>query len=206
MRACRFVGSDDYLRAKFEEYICSVLSAIKFVDFLDKGKAGQVLISSSELSAGLSTYNEAWVAGFQMTPAFAYWDTYVDPVIFDLVEPKHPAQGSTTVLSDVGLRLVQGVHDLKLDETLGPAREYLGKGIQNGTQSVWGMLSAVKNDLAKRQSQTGASPHSSNAGQTGDKSKRNSAASYVSDAVAHSQAPAQGMRRRDIAICRCILS
>lgn len=168
-----------------------MLSAIKFVDFLEKGKASQVLISSSELSAGLSSYNQAWVAGFQMTPAFAYWDTYVDPVIFDLVEPRHPAQGSASVLSDVGLRLMQGVHDLKLDETLGPARDYLGKGIQSGTQSVWGMLSAVRNDIAKRQSLAVTGGHVQG---SRDSSKRNSTASVSSESGSQpQQAPSQGM-------------
>ena len=44
---CRFVGSDDFLRAKFEEYICSALAAIKFMDFLAKGKDASVLISGA---------------------------------------------------------------------------------------------------------------------------------------------------------------
>lgn len=113
--------------------------------------------------------------GFQRTPAFAYWDTYVDQVIFDLVEPKHPAHGSASVLSDVGLRLAQGVHDLKLDETLGPARDFVGKGIQSGTQSMWGMFSAVRSDISKRQSQIMASPAAENL------SKRASQGSMFSD-------------------------
>lgn len=177
----RFVGSDDFLRAKFEEYICAALSSVKFVQFLEKGKAGQVLVSSSELNAGLSTFNEAWIAGFQTTPAFAYWDHYVDPVIFDLVEPRHPAQGSTSVLSDVGLRLMQGVHDLKLDEHLGPARELVGKGIQSGRQSVWGMVSAVRKDLAKRQQAAAAAAASATAKE--EKRKSSGSASFVDPAA-----------------------
>lgn len=50
MLAHRFVGSDDFLRAKFEEYLCSALSAIKFADFLAKGKDASVLISSGGAS------------------------------------------------------------------------------------------------------------------------------------------------------------
>lgn len=149
----RFVGSDDYLRAKFEEYICSTLAAIKFVDFLAKGKNNTVLISHSDISAGLSSYNEAWVAAFRRTRAFTLWNENTDPVIFDLIEPRHPCEGMTNVVSDVGIRLVQGMHDLHLDENLAPAREAIGKGIQTGTQSVWALYSSVRNDLSKRQSE-----------------------------------------------------
>jgi hypothetical protein len=45
--ADRFVGSDDFLRGKFEEYLCSVLAAIKLVDFVAKGRENQVLITGS---------------------------------------------------------------------------------------------------------------------------------------------------------------
>jgi hypothetical protein len=62
----RFKGSDDYLRVKvrghycdtkgiltrivpsqFEDYVCSVLSAIKFSDFLQKSAKGNVTISGT---------------------------------------------------------------------------------------------------------------------------------------------------------------
>lgn len=40
----RFRGSDDDLRARFEEYICSALSAIKLEDFVRKGKQSDIAI------------------------------------------------------------------------------------------------------------------------------------------------------------------
>jgi hypothetical protein len=43
----RFVGSDDFLRGKFEEYLCSALAAIKFADFVAKGKDNQIIITGS---------------------------------------------------------------------------------------------------------------------------------------------------------------
>jgi hypothetical protein len=149
----KFVGSDDYLRAKFEEYICSALSAIKFVDFVARGPKQSVLLSPSELSAGLSSYNEAWMGGFRRTPAFALWDSMTDEVIFDLVEPRHPCEGSTNPIQDVGIRLVQGVHDLHLEENLGATRDVIGKGIQTGTASVVSLYSNIKQDLNKRQTE-----------------------------------------------------
>lgn len=43
----RFKGSDDYLRTKFEEYICGVLSSIKFNEYQAKNHK-TVLINPGE--------------------------------------------------------------------------------------------------------------------------------------------------------------
>lgn len=82
-----FKASDDWLRSKFEEYICSALAALKFVDFVQKGKTGNVLITGND-PTGLSSFNESWLAAFKSTPAYAIWNAHTDPVIFDLVEPR----------------------------------------------------------------------------------------------------------------------
>jgi hypothetical protein len=42
---CRFKGSDDYLRAKFEEYISAALASVRYRDFVAKGEASGVLIT-----------------------------------------------------------------------------------------------------------------------------------------------------------------
>lgn len=41
-----FVGSEDFLRAKFEDYICSLLACVKFGNFLKTAERGEVLLSS----------------------------------------------------------------------------------------------------------------------------------------------------------------
>jgi hypothetical protein len=55
------------------------------------------------------------------------------------------------LVEDVGLRLAQGVRDLRLEENLGPTREAISRGLASGTESVWSFVSSVRNDLAKRQ-------------------------------------------------------
>lgn len=82
-----YKASDDWLRSKFEEYLTSALSAIKFVDFLIRNKDMAILINPNDPS-GLGSFNESWLANFRMTPAFETWNKHTDPVIFDLVEPK----------------------------------------------------------------------------------------------------------------------
>lgn len=49
-----FRGSDDDLRARFEEYICAALSTLKYSDFVQKGKAADVSIVSAGESRSLA--------------------------------------------------------------------------------------------------------------------------------------------------------
>lgn len=44
---CRFKGSEDYIRTKFEEYVSAALSSVKYADFLAKGAQNGVLISGT---------------------------------------------------------------------------------------------------------------------------------------------------------------
>ncbi|GAA6013634.1 hypothetical protein JCM10207_004797 [Rhodosporidiobolus poonsookiae] len=109
-----FVGSDDFLRAKFEEYVCSLLACVKFGEFLgrERGERAEMLLSAPELeSYNPSSFNEAFINAFKRTKAYELWDRNTDEVIFDLVEPKHPMEGKTNPIEDVGIRLVHGLHD-----------------------------------------------------------------------------------------------
>ena len=145
-----FKASDDWLRFKFEEYVCSTLSAIKFVDFLKQSNDARVLVNTTD-PTGLASFNESWLAAFRKTHAFEVWDRNTDPVIFDLVEPRHPCEGQAHIIEDVGIRLANGLHDLHLDERLGPAQEAINKGLATGSEGVWNFYASVKADLAKRQ-------------------------------------------------------
>ncbi|KPV73583.1 uncharacterized protein RHOBADRAFT_54788 [Rhodotorula graminis WP1] len=159
-----FVGSDDFLRAKFEEYVCSLLACVKFGEFLgrDRGERAEMLLSAPELeSYNPASFNEAFIMAFKHTAAYELWDCTTDEVIFDLVEPKHPMEGKTNPIEDVGIRLVHGLHDFSADHipALGPqlaplpqkARERLSKGWTQGRDGVWGAVEAFREDWGKRQ-------------------------------------------------------
>lgn len=69
------------------------------------------------------------------------------------VSDRHPCEGQAHVIEDVGIRLVNGLHDLHLDERLGPTQEAISKGIATGSEGVWKLYSSVRTDLAKRQAE-----------------------------------------------------
>lgn len=130
---------------------------------------------------GLSSFNEGFVRAFKATPAFELWDRTTDSVIFDLVEPRcvvppfilrpcltsrrHPMEGKTNPIEDVGIRLAHGLHDLRLEENLGPTREAIARGLTTGSESLWKTYTSLRSDFSKRQlerREAEASPTSSN--------------------------------------------
>ncbi|CEQ40758.1 SPOSA6832_02416 [Sporobolomyces salmonicolor] len=192
-----FVGSEDFLRGKFEEYVCSLLACVKFGDFLANGARADMLLSAPGTSASFhfasfslpstllpshrpsshdtrtntcsllpttgwlslvtelesynpASFNEAFLRAFRRTKAFELWDRTTDEVIFDLVEPKHPMEGKTNPLEDVGIRLVHGLHDLHLQENLAPTREAITRGLSSGGESIWGAYRWAREEANRR--------------------------------------------------------
>ncbi|GAA5839999.1 hypothetical protein JCM3766R1_000637 [Sporobolomyces carnicolor] len=158
-----WIGSEDFLRGKFEEYVCSLLACVKFGDFLEKGHHSRpdMLLSAPELeSYNPSSFNESFIKAFRHTRAFEIWDRNTDEVIFDLVEPKHPMEGKTNPFEDVGIRLVSGLHDLHLPDNLlpenlgerfNPTREAIQRGLVSGSEGIWGAVKWAREEAGKRQ-------------------------------------------------------
>jgi hypothetical protein len=148
----QYLGSDDYLRAKFEEYICSMLSSVKYSEYLLKGEMNQVSIVAPDANT-TDAFGAEFIAAFKITRVFALWDKTTDSMIFDLFDHKHPCEGKTSTLEDVSLRLTSGIYDLHLDEhlakNLGPTKERLGQALNTGSQTAWKMANKWGQDLAR---------------------------------------------------------
>ncbi|CEH17440.1 Uncharacterized conserved protein [Ceraceosorus bombacis] len=179
----QYVGSDDYLRAKFEDYICSMLSTVKYTDFLVKGEKQGVSISAPD-AAVVASFGTDFISGFKQTSAYALWDAATDPMIFDLFEHKHPCEGKVSALEDVGLRVQASLHDLHLEEQLAPTREAIGNALHK-RDSVAELAAAPtlrSGPMARRiasnlaESTSGSSTPSSSSPQGTDASRRNSSA------------------------------
>ncbi|QRW14942.1 Late Secretory pathway protein AVL9 [Ceratobasidium sp. AG-Ba] len=147
----QFKGSDDYLRTKFEEYIYTALSTVKYADFLNKGKQSEVLVPGTAADAvSVQHFGEPWVAAFRTTKAYAHWNRVTDPVLFDIIEPKHLCAGQVTFASDIGLRLSEGLNDLKLEENLGPARDRIASAISTGSTGFFKAFGGFRSDVSQR--------------------------------------------------------
>ncbi|KAJ7578173.1 transport protein Avl9-domain-containing protein [Mycena floridula] len=155
----QFKGSDDYLRSKFEEYVHAALASVKYRDFVAKGEGSGVLITGGTGGDSSSTedFNPLWIADFKQTNAYEVWQRVTDPLLFDIVEPRHPCNEKPTVVSDIGLRLQEGIQDLKLEQQLAPAREAVAQTIKVGSANFFKAVEGVRERWGARTPSSGSS-------------------------------------------------
>ncbi|OXB36127.1 cytoplasmic protein [Cryptococcus neoformans] len=177
-------GSDDDLRARFEEYIFSALSSIKYSNYLSQTNPNPSPLSTSSsntpssssintlstmnrdpdqqglVMAGLGgtkegaeairDFGEGWVGMFRETKVYEIWNGSTDETLFDIHEPRHPCEGKVNVVSDLSLRISEGLHDLRLDEQLGPTREALSSAFSAGSSSLFRAFDGVRSEVSNR--------------------------------------------------------
>lgn len=135
----QYEGSDDYIRARFEEYIFGVLSAAKYLHLHPNGPDLAVVQS----------FGAEFLDAFCRTRVFNEWHSYTDDTLCDLISHQHPFTGKTTAMSDVALRLQAGLHDLHLDENWTPTKEAFTAALQAGSSSLSKVTNAWRQDLGR---------------------------------------------------------
>ncbi|TDL17234.1 hypothetical protein BD410DRAFT_730247 [Rickenella mellea] len=157
-----FKGSDDYLRTKFEEYVSSALASVKYADFLGKGEKQNVLITDTSGGSdgnAIADFNPLWISEFRQTNAFEVWNRITDPLLFDIVEARHPCAAKPNVVTDIGLRLQEGLQDLKLEQQLAPTREAISRTIATGSTNFFKAMEGVRGRWATQRSGSVGSLH-----------------------------------------------
>ncbi|KAH9969823.1 transport protein Avl9-domain-containing protein [Russula dissimulans] len=148
----RFKGSDDYIRIKFEEYISAALASVKYGDFLAKGESSGVLITpgSGGDANAMNDFNPVWIAEFKHTNAYEVWQRITDPMLFDIIEPRHPCNEKPSTISDITLRLSEGIQELKLEQQLAPTREAISRTFNAGSTNFFKAVEGVKGRFIQR--------------------------------------------------------
>lgn len=149
-----FRGSDDDLRNRFEDYICAFLASIKYSEFMaqsmPKSLDGTAAVGVTDEPNPLTNFSEAYAAAFRKTPACDLWESTTDPVIFDLCEPRHPCDGKVSTVSDIGIRLSEGLHGLRIEESLAPTREALSSAFATGSATLFKAFDGVRSEVSAR--------------------------------------------------------
>ncbi|KAJ8593958.1 hypothetical protein M405DRAFT_730502 [Rhizopogon salebrosus TDB-379] len=151
--AMHFKGSDDYLRTKFEEYISAALASVRYREFLAKGKGNNVIITGTGKwgdDNSIDDFNPLWISEFTKTTAYDVWQRSTDPMLFDIVEPRHPCNEKPSVVSDFGLRLSEGLQELKLEQQLAPTREAISRTITTGSTNFFKAVEGVRGRWQQR--------------------------------------------------------
>ncbi|RJE18594.1 avl9 protein [Aspergillus sclerotialis] len=159
-----YMGSEEFIRLQFEEYLLALLSCMKYHEELDsvntgdptrKGK-GEIQSLNIEGDPALE-FNSEFLAQWQNTSNYALFKRLTsDALLFSIVEPRHPCAGGLG-FDDIQRRLSQQVADLHLDERVREGREALNKHLATGQKKVsaafnsfWADIESMREAQRKR--------------------------------------------------------
>lgn len=139
-------GSEEFIRLQFEEYIQSLISSVKYHNYLAKN-AHNPKATLPHIEGDPSTdFSNDFVEYWMRTENYRIWDSNTDSHLFDIVEPKHPCAGGLSI-DDVQRRIQQQVQDLHLDERFAVGREVLGRNLAAGRDKASTIFSRLYADM-----------------------------------------------------------
>lgn len=158
------MGSEEFIRLQFEEYLLALLSCMKYHEELNSFPA---VDSPHRNTAQLQNYNiegdpaldfnSEFLAAWQKTSNYALFSRLTfDALLFSITEPRHPSAGGLT-MEDIQRRLSQQVADLHLDERVREGREAFNrhwatghKKVSTAFNNLWSDLEAMREAQRKR--------------------------------------------------------
>lgn len=91
-RSLGFLGSDDYLRQQFEDYLLGLLASVKYETYLQRlGPEPPQIFTRDFAPNPLKAFNMAWATLWKQTNNYRIFNKFTDDELFDIVEPAHVA-------------------------------------------------------------------------------------------------------------------
>ncbi|KAJ5127001.1 hypothetical protein N7448_007780 [Penicillium atrosanguineum] len=159
-----FMGSEEFIRLQFEEYLLALLSSMKYHEELTSFNSGdsphrsraQLQNFNIEGDPALD-FNPEFLTQWQKTSNYALFSKLTsDALLFSITEPKHPSAGGLT-MDDIQRRVSQQVADLHLDERVREGREALNRHLSTGQKkfsaafnSFWSDIESMREAQRKR--------------------------------------------------------
>jgi len=148
-----YVGSEEFIRLQFEEYLLSLLSSVKCHNYLLAHSNNPRIMLPQVDGDPSHDFGQDWVEAWSRTENYRIWDKNTDSHLFDVVEPKHPCAGGLTI-DDVQRRIAQQVQDFHLDERFAVGKEVIGRNFAAGKEKASTVFNKLYADMeALRESQ-----------------------------------------------------
>ncbi len=148
-----YMGSEEFIRLQFEEYLLALLSSVKYHLYLQKPHNAPMASIEGDPS---TDFNLDWVHAWQQTSSFALFKKTTDSHLFDIVEPRHPTAGNLS-FDDIQRRIALQIQTLHLDDRLATSKEALNKHLATGQKkvstafaSLWADIEAMREAQRKR--------------------------------------------------------
>lgn len=149
-----YMGSEEFIRLQFEEYLLALLSCMKYHEELeafnagDPSRRGPGEIQSLNIEGDPALeFNSEFLAQWQNTSNYALFKRLTsDALLFSIVEPRHPCAGGLNI-DDIQRRLSQQVAGLHLDDRVREGREVLNRHLATGQKKVSAAFNSFWSDI-----------------------------------------------------------
>lgn len=141
-----YVGSEEFIRLQFEEYLLSLISAVKCHNYIAfHGSNPKITLPQVEGDPA-NDFGADWIEAWTRSENYRIWDKNTDSHLFDIVEPKHPCAGGLTI-DDVQRRIAAQVQEFHLDERFAVGKEVLGRNLAAGKEKASTVFNRLYADM-----------------------------------------------------------
>ncbi|KAG5439715.1 hypothetical protein PCK2_000755 [Pneumocystis canis] len=143
-----FLGSEEHLRAQFEEYFLALAATVKYDNYLSKIKNVQNA-NISPLNIDENTirhFGRTWVEQWKCSENYRLWNEYTNDKLFDIVEPKHPAVNRGFSL-DLQHKITEQIQELRLNERAIVAKKTINKSLNHGSRKIFQAVESLINHI-----------------------------------------------------------
>ena len=148
-----YVGSEEFIRLQFEEYLLSLISSVKCHSYMIHHANNPRAMMPQVDGDPSNDFGVDWIEAWSHSENYRIWDRYTDSHLFDIVEPKHPCAGGLTI-EDVQRRMMEQVKEFHLDERFAVGKEVLGRNLAAGKEKASTVFNKLYADMeALRESQ-----------------------------------------------------
>ncbi|KAG7286960.1 hypothetical protein NEMBOFW57_006460 [Staphylotrichum longicolle] len=142
-----YVGSEEFIRVQFEEYLLSLIASVKYRAHLAKHAHNPRIMLLPDIEGDPSTdFGPDFIDAWTRTENHRLWAAHTDSHLFDIIEPRHPCAGGLTI-DDIQRRITQQVQDLHWDERFAVGKEVLGRNLAAGREKASTLFNKLYADM-----------------------------------------------------------
>ncbi|KAM0197651.1 hypothetical protein ACHAPA_002693 [Fusarium lateritium] len=145
-KTLKYVGSEEFIRLQFEEYILALISSVKYHNYLTSNPNNPKAILPEVEGDPVADFGYEWVEAWKRTENYRMWNANTDSHLFDIVDPRHPCAGGLN-MEDVQRRIAEQVKELHLDERFAQGKEVLGRNLAAGREKASFVLNKLYADM-----------------------------------------------------------
>jgi hypothetical protein len=91
----KFEGNDDYIRYQFEDYITSLISTMRYHQYVEQFKLPPPGFENSQDMGNINLFNKKFIECWKLSNNYKIWNIMADEFIFNFSNPQHIGMSMT---------------------------------------------------------------------------------------------------------------